>query len=195
MTMTLADIRLLVRRDLCDEDEAVRRWSDDSLDRHIRHALADISAGAPLEAAVLVATSAGSREIDISGIAGMYRVNAVEYPPGWRRRFTCWGEAVRLMDGTLPDGSPALVECYVAYEISDEGSTIPAPLADLLTLGAEGYACLELAGYTVNRINAGGTGTPLDYQRLGEARLAFFRAEITRLGPGGSLRMAELYRE
>lgn len=193
---TMQDILAMVRRDLGDEDEAARRWSDESLERHINHALADLSKSAPPETVVLVATTSGSREIAIGGLAGLFRVEAVEYPPGWRRRFTCWGGMVRLMDGPLPDGySQALIRYYGAYSLDDESGGVPGDLADLLALGAEGYACLEMAAFTVNRVNAGGTGISLSYQRLGEARLEFFRAEAARLGRGGSLRVAELYRD
>ena len=192
---TMADILAMVRRDLGDEDVATRCWSDESLERHIRHALADLSIAAPPATAALVATTSGSREIAVGMLEGLFRVEAVEYPPGWRRRFTSWGGVVRLMEGPLPDGGlPALVQYYATYSLDGDGG-LPDELADLLALGAEGYACLELAAASVNRVNAGGSGPPLYYQRLGEARLEYFRAEAARPGPGGSLRTAELYRE
>lgn len=38
----LADIRLLVRRDLKDEDSANYRWTDTEVDRHIARALREL---------------------------------------------------------------------------------------------------------------------------------------------------------
>jgi hypothetical protein len=195
--MNLSDVRLLIRRDLRDEDEASLRWSDDSLDRHIRQALADISARLPLKWVIELPTVPGSREIDISGVAGMVSIQEVEYPPGRfpasLPRFKCWGWVLTLLDGELPDGSPIRLRCGVACTLDEDGGTLPEHLADLLALGAEGYACLAWAVYATNRVTIGGAGTALDYRRLGDARLEFFRAELRRLGEAGSLRTAELY--
>ena len=47
--MNLADMRLLVRRDLHDEDVNNYRWTDDELNRHIAHALKDFSRAIPLQ--------------------------------------------------------------------------------------------------------------------------------------------------
>ncbi len=69
-SMNLNEMRALVRRDLKDEDAANYRWTDGELDRHIAHALAEISQAAPLEATATVATTSGSRDIDVSGLAG-----------------------------------------------------------------------------------------------------------------------------
>ena len=197
--MNLSDIRLIMRRDLRDEDEASLRWSDDSLDRHIRQALADISIQLPLEGEVELPTSPGSREIDISGVAGLVSLREVEYPPGRLPaslpHFRLWCGVLTLLDGELPDGSPARLRYGAAHTLAEDGGTLPDHLADLLALGAEGYACLAWAVYATNRVTIGGTGTPQDYRRLGEARLEFFRAELRRLGEGSRLHTARLYRE
>ncbi len=196
--MNLNDIRLMMRRDLRDEDEASRRWNDDSLERHIRQALAEISARLPLEAVAVLTTVPGSRDIDISGLAGLVTLRELEYPlgrfPASLPRFSRWGGVLTLLNGEAPDGSPARLRYGAAYTLMEDGGTLPDSLADLLALGAEGYACLAWAVYATNRVTIGGTGTALDYRRLGEARLEFFRAELGRLGEGGSLRAAQLYR-
>ena len=65
--MNLTEMRTIVRRDLHDEVTPYR-WSDAELDRHIAHALKELSEALPYEQTATKATTADSREIDISTI-------------------------------------------------------------------------------------------------------------------------------
>ncbi|MBI4308059.1 MAG: hypothetical protein HY684_04565, partial [Chloroflexi bacterium] len=77
--MNLNDMRTRVRKDLRDEDSSAYRWTDAELDRHIDHALQDVSLAAPLEAKATLTTTAGSRDLSVAGLAGLVALEAVEY--------------------------------------------------------------------------------------------------------------------
>lgn len=195
--MNLTELRTMVRRDLRDTDAAVYRWTDEALDRHIAHALNGISYAVPQEKSVSLATAAGSREMDLTPLEGLIMVHSVEYPAGCYppqyRRFEVWGGKLTLLDGMLPDGSPAGIRYGTRQVLDDRESTLPSYLEDLLAMGAEGYACLEWASYAVNRVNSGGGLTPQAYEDMGQARLDIFCRTLKRLGRNNRVRWAQLY--
>ena len=55
--MDISDMRRLVRRDLHDEEATDYRWTDAELDRHIQHAVRELSLSLPLQSTA----SAGHR--------------------------------------------------------------------------------------------------------------------------------------
>jgi len=57
--MNLTGMRIVVRRDLKDEDAANYRWTNDELDRHIAHAVKDFSEAIPYEQKTTKATTSG----------------------------------------------------------------------------------------------------------------------------------------
>ena len=79
---TIADIRARLRKDLHDEDALNYRWTDGELDRHIQHTVREFSLAVPLEAKTTLATTAGSRDLSISGLTDLVAIEAVEYPTG-----------------------------------------------------------------------------------------------------------------
>ena len=78
--MNLSEMRAIVRRDLKDEDAANYRWTDNELDRHINHAVRELSEAIPYEQKATKATTADSRDIDIASLSDRIMVQAVEYP-------------------------------------------------------------------------------------------------------------------
>lgn len=170
---TLADIRTRVREDLRDSE--AERWPDDQLDRHIAHALSDLSLAAPQELTEEIATTAGSRDLSLAGLEGLIEVEAVEYPAGQFPvsfvSFSTWGGVLALQGATVPDGSDAKLYYLATHTLDEEGTTIPAHLLDVLTTGASAYAALELASYTADRLN-------LD-PKASEKHLAWARARLT----------------
>ncbi len=106
--MNLGDMRTIVRRNLRDEDASSYRWTNDELDRHIAHAVRELSEALPLEQKTILATVSGSREIDISAITDRVMVEAVEYPAGYfpkrYQRFSLWGDIITLLGDDIPDG-------------------------------------------------------------------------------------------
>jgi hypothetical protein len=195
--MDLGDMRDLVRADLHDENEAAYRWTDAELDRHIARAVKEFSTFVPLEQKVVKATDAGSRDIDISDVAGRTAVIAVEYPAGdfppAYRRWSLWADTLTLVMDELPDGSDACIYYGKLHTLSATASTIPEAHEDLVATGAAGHAAIAWAMGAVNQVNTGGTSTPAQFLEWGRERLAWFRREIRRLGAGGRVRVRSLY--
>jgi hypothetical protein len=195
--MNLGDMRTIVRRDLHDEDAENYRWTNDELDRHIAHAVKDLSEAIPCEQKATKATASGSREIDISSITDRVMVQAVEYPvdqfPGRFQRFALWGDTVTLLGPEVPDGSNAYIYYGKLHTLDVSTSTIASPHEDLVAAGACGYAAVEWAVYAINRVNVGGTRTPEELLSWGRERLAFLRRELRRLGRRNRVRVRSLY--
>ena len=195
--MDLATMRGNVRRDLHDEDAANYRWSDDELDRHIARAVALFSRYLPLEQTADMPTTSGSRELDISGLSGRVAVEAVEYPldsyPPEYQRFSLWGDTLKILSDSVPDGSDARIYYGKLHTLDGSGSTIPKQHEDLIALGAAGYALNEWANYAINRVNVGGEDTAAGYYAQGQERLSRFRRELKRLGRCNRVRVNQLY--
>ncbi len=105
---TLVDIRGRVRTDLHDEDSQNYRWTDAELDRHIDHALRELSLAAPLEVKSTLTTTAGSRDISVSGLTDRVAIEAVEFPvdkyPPVYVRFSIWVDTLTLLVDQTPGG-------------------------------------------------------------------------------------------
>jgi len=195
--MNLEEIRVIVRRDLHDLDDTNYRWSDEVLNGHIYHAVRDLSESCPLEEKSLVATSNGSREIDISDIDGLIIVEAVEYPEGQvprnYQRFSLWGNTITILNETVPDGSNAAIYYGKLHTLGDSSSSIPAWQEELIVCGAAGYSALEWAVYAVNRVNTGGSQTTTELEDWANTKLTFFRKELKRLHRKNRIRVRTLY--
>jgi hypothetical protein len=196
--MNLSEMRAIVRRDLKDEDAANYRWTDDELERHIAHAIRELSEFIPCEQKTTKATTADSRDIDISSLSDRIMVQAVEYPvdnfPRRFQRFSLWGDTITLLGEEVPDGSNAYVYYGKLHTLDAEGSTIPSYLEDLIAAGACGYAAVEWAAYALNRVNVGGTMTPKEFQAWGNEKLSFFKSELKRLGRRNRVRVRSMYK-
>lgn len=195
--MNLTDMRVIVRRDLHDEDSSNYRWTNDELDRHIGHAVKDLSEPVPYEQKTDMDTSSGSRELDISAVTGRVMVEAVEYPAGqYPRRFqpfSLWGDTLTLLGDEVPDGSDATVYYGKIHTLDVSTSTIPVIYEDIICDGACGYAAVEWAIHAVNRVNAGGVASPVDFLAWGREKLDTFRRELRRLGRRNRVRVSSLY--
>lgn len=195
--MNLGDMRTIVRRDLHDEDAANYRWTDDELDRHIAHAVKDFSEYLPYQQKATKATTADSREIDVSTITDRVVIEAVEYPvdqfPKRYQRFSLWGDTLTLLGDEIPDGSNADIYYGKLHTLDATSSTIPAMYEDLIAAGASGYAAVEWTVYAINQVNVGGPLTPRDFLTWGREKLDYFKAELKRLGRKNRVRIRSLY--
>ena len=103
---TLTEIRARVRTDLHDEDAADFRWASAELDRHIFHALREMSLAIPVEDKAALSVTAGSRDIDLSSLTGLVLVDSVEYPAGQSppafTEFRVWGDTLTLLVERVP---------------------------------------------------------------------------------------------
>lgn len=196
--MTLNEIRVLVRRDLHDEDDSNYRWSEDEIDRHILHAVSDISEAIPAEQTANIVTVSGSRELDISGIADRISIRALEYPvgrfPKRYLRFSLWKNTLTLIDCEAPDGGNACIYYEKAHTLDGSGSSLPAHLEELVICGACGYAAIEWAAYSINRVNTGGSRTPQEFLSWGKSKIDYFRSELKKLGNKNRVRVSRMYR-
>ena len=174
---TLTDIRDRLRIDLADP--AGDRWDDAALDRHIHRALRDIDNAVPREATTTLPTTAGSRELDISGIDGLTGVDALEYPAGLAPasypRFRTWAGVAALQDGVVFRGDDAVVFYTAAHELDESGTTLPVHLEDVLATGAAAYAVLERSPGTLGTVTTGGASVPRDFESIGRSWMAAFR--------------------
>ena len=185
--MHLTEMRTRVRRDLRDTDPSDERWSDDELDRHIERAVRELSLAAPVEAVATLTTSAGSRDLDISALADRVSIDAVEYPAGQYppeyAAFSTWGETLTLIVDRAPRaGERAVVSYSTLHTLTDDASTLPAALEEIVATGAGGYAALEWASFAVNRVNVGGADTWRHYHVWAQERLAEFARALARHG-------------
>lgn len=195
--MDLATMLTIVRCDLHDEDSERYRFSDDALTRHIFRAVKDFSESIPMEQTAAIATTPGSRDIDISDITGRVTVEAVAYPAGKFplrfQRFSLWSDTLTLLGDVIPDGGNACVYYGGQHTLGEDSSTIPEMYEDLIATGAAGYAAMEYAAFTINQVNAGGTGGAGDFLNLGKEHLSTFRRELKRMGRRGRVRAQNLY--
>ena len=196
--MNLTDMRVIVRRDLHDEDTNNYRWTNDELDRHITHAVKDYSEAVPYQQKTTKATIPGSREIDIASLSDRIMIEAVEYPvgnfPKRYQRFALWGDTLTLLGDETPDGSNACIYYGKLHTLSVSSSTIAAQHEDLITAGACGFAAVEWAIYAVNRVNVGGNTIAAELLGWGREKLDFFSKELKRLGRKNRVRVRSLCR-
>jgi hypothetical protein len=196
--MNLNEMKTLIRRDLRDEDATDYRWSDNELERHIAHAVEEASETVPGEQKSIIATISGSRDIDISSLADRVVVQAVEYPvgkfPPRYRRFSLWGDTLTLQSEELPNGGNACIYYGKLHTLHSQACTIPAYLEDLIISGASGYAAVEWAIFSTNRVNAGGSDASANFLIRGTEKLKYFTEELKRLGRRHRTRLNQLYK-
>jgi hypothetical protein len=196
--MDLDAMRARVRKDLRDEDPEHERWPDETLDRHIARALAELSLAAPLEATATLQTEAGSRDLSLAGLGDRVSVDAVEHPPGRYPpalvAFSTWGDTLTLLVERTPAGGEDVLVRYARLHALDaEGTTLPEALHDLVATGAAGYAAVEWASYAINRVNLGGEQAWRHYQVWGQERLAAFAKALAKHGRARQVRSRRLY--
>ena len=196
--MNLAEMRTIARRDLHDEDDTNYRWTNDELDRHIAHAVKDFSEAVPYEQKATKATASGSREIDISTLTDRIAIEAVEYPvaqfPKKYQRYSLWADTLTLLGDEIPDGSDTYIYYGKLHTLDAATSTIPTKHEDLVAIGACGYAAIEWAVYTINRVNVGGPMAPQEFLTWGKKKLSYFQTELKRLGRRNQVRVRSFYK-
>lgn len=196
--MNLTDMRAIVRRNLGDEDAANYCWTNDEIDRHIASAVKGYSEKIPLEEQTTIATTAGSRDIDITAISDRVMIEAVEYPAGnfprRYQRFALWANIITLLGEEIPDGSNVVLYYGKLHTLDAITSTINSRDEELIAAGACGYAALQAAVSTIFHVNVGGNKTTVDLLKWGVERLNYFSTELKRLGRKNRVRVSALYR-
>ena len=142
-----ADLRL----DLNDPTGAQERFADADLDRGIARALIELSRALPYVQEATLRTTAVSRRVDLSGLSGLWDVEAVEWPTGayprrWRRfELAPDMQSLNLLVTAPPsDAEDVLVQWAKGHTINGlDGAThttVPEELVELLLTGAYGFA-------------------------------------------------------
>jgi hypothetical protein len=192
--LTLIEIRERVRRDLSDTAETT--WPDDQLDRHIAHALSDLSLALPQELSEDLATTEGSRDVSVAGIEGLIDVEMVEFPigrfPPCYPGFASWAQTLTLHTETPPDGTDARIFYTASHQLDEDGSTLSDHLAEILTTGASAYAALELSAGTANALSLQPEAADR-YAALSRARLTAFRQLLYTYGRKNRVRGRRMY--
>jgi len=196
--MDLPTMRGRLRKDLHDEDAANYRWTDGELDRHTQHAVREFSLAVPLEAKTALTTTAASRDLSIASLSDLVAIEAVEYPtgnyPAAYVRFSIWLSTLTLLIDSTPTGGEAVDVFWTKlHTIDATSSTVPARFEDMIADGAGGYAALEWASFSTNRINVGGRDVWRDYLAWGQERLAAFQRALARHGRRNAVRVRRLY--
>ena len=195
--MDLSTMRTLVRRDLKDEDSSNYRWQDNEIERAIARALAELSRYVPRDMKSTIATTDGSREIDISSLTDRVSVDRVEFPVGETprqfQRFSLYADTITLIGDAEGDGENCYVYWGKVHTLDGSTSTIPSYLEDMLALGAAAYAVLAQAQYRTDVADFGGDRADTDYQSWGRAMLKEFRDTLKRYGRGRKLKISQLY--
>jgi len=193
----LATIRAAVRIDLQDEDTSNERWPDATLDRHIKRALRDYSLVSPLEQKSTLQTAQSSRDVDVSGLTPRVRIVAAEYPTGEYPPsyvpFSLWGDTLTLDLAGAPAGTPDVAVYWHKVHTINGTVTFPSTHDDLIATGAAGYAALEWASFSSNRLNVGGDEVWGRYLEFANVRLAAFREQLRALPSAGRARTSRLY--
>ncbi len=177
--MNLSEMRARLRRDLHDEAPGQQRWTDAELDRHLQRAVRETSLAIPREA-VAELTAPGGRQLDISPLADLVRVEAVEYPVGLFPPslvpFSLWGSSLTILGDVFPrPGEQVRIYYGALHRLEEAHSTLPQALEELVLLGAAAYAALEWAGYAADRINVGGEEVWQRFLTWGREMLSQFR--------------------
>lgn len=197
--MTLTEMRALARRDLKDEDSQNYRWTDDEIDRAVLRAVSELSKHVPREMKDTIATTDGSREIDISSLADRVSMDKVEFPadqhPGSFQRFSVYRDTLTLLGDLEGDGDDCYVYWSKAHTLDGATSTIPFIYESLVALGATAFAVISQSQYHSNFANTGGEHVDRDYAFWGRNRLKQFHGELKRISLSRKLKTGRFYVE
>jgi len=181
--MDLATMRARVREDLQDEDAQNYRWTDDQADGAIERVVKEFSIVYPIQQQDDIATVESSREIDISSLSGLIKVESVEFPigenPTYYQKFRLWQDTIQMTDEG--DGSDARVKWYKEHTLNGSSSTIPAQFEELIVLGATGYLASSASVYTVDKATIAGKWATINFLKWGEQRLERYESNLKAL--------------
>jgi len=180
--MDLATMRGRVREDLQDEDAQNYRWTNDQVDGAIERVVREFSIVKPIQQQDDIATVESSRDIDISSLTGLIRVESVEFPigqnPTYYQKFRIWQDTIQMSDEG--DGSDARVKWYKEHTLA-ESSTIPSQFEEIIVLGATGYLAASASVYTVDKATIAGKWATINFLKWGKERLDRYEKKLKAL--------------
>jgi len=181
--MDLATMRARVREDLQDEDDANYRWTNDQVDGAIERVVLEFSLVKPIQQQDDIATTESSRDIDISSLTGLIRVESVEFPigenPSYYQKFRIWQDTIQMDDEG--NGDDARVKWYKEHTLDAESSTIPTQFEEIIVLGATGYLATSASVYTVDKATIAGKWATINFLEWGQTRLERYEKKLKAL--------------
>ena len=182
MARYLSDIRASVRDVLRDEfvEGTDLEWESDELSRLIRLTLDEIEQKMPYEVkatalddATAIVTTANSKELDISGIANVIRVFAVEYRTGKTpkqfRNFTRFADILTMVINFLPSASETVyLYLHKKHTLTDATSTLRDKHETVLIQGVTARAAMNKGREQINALNVGGVNVGTRMISVGE---------------------------
>lgn len=198
MSLTLPQAVDHLRTRLGDQVPSVARWDDADLERAVETALQELSLHLPRKVRSPFTATAGTRDLDLSGLTGLVSVQAVEllpaqWPPDYLS-FSLWGATLTVHFDSLPDGTEQVaVFWHGVHTIDGAGSTLDLFAERMLLQGAVGYACRQLAIASSGVVSTGGQAAALQFQRLADRELTLFRQALARHGITGMLRTSAMF--
>jgi len=172
-----------VREDLQDEDAQNYRWTNDQVDGAIERVVREFSIAHPIQQQDDIATVESNRDIDISSLSGLIRVESVEFPigenPSYYQKFRIWQDTIQMDDEG--DGSDAMVMWYKEHTLDAESSTIPAQFEEIIVLGATGYLATSASVYTVDKATIAGKWATINFLKWGQTRLDRYEKKLKAL--------------
>jgi len=178
--MNLTEMRTRVREDLRDTDAANYRWSNDEVDGAIDRVVREFSLAYPLQQQTDMATTDGSKELDISSLEKLIKVLSVEFPldqdPSYYQRFALWADKLYITD--KGNGDDARIRWGKLHTLDAASSTIPEQLEELIVLGATGYLAASASVYTVDRATISGRHATANFLEWGQQRLDHYQRQL-----------------
>lgn len=149
MAKTISAIRATVRQFLRDEfvSGSDQDFQDDELDLYISDCLAEISRLRPYEVKdTTLTTTAASKELDISSIEDLLKVEKAEFPVGNEppdyRNVSVFGTTLRFEYDSSPAAQSIYLYCWKLHQLTEATSTLSPQLEQVLVHGAVAHAAL-----------------------------------------------------
>lgn len=156
-----------------------REWTKDELIIIAKQCLVEISKSSPRQVIETVKTTAASVQLDISSIEDLIAIQDVEYPVGNEprdfRNFNVFGNTLTMeIDLSPAANEDVYLYCKKTHQLTDDTSTLPPQLEEILVKGITGYAAVNKSRWHIRRINVGGSKVAAQMQNWGLAQLAFY---------------------
>jgi hypothetical protein len=195
--MNLTEMRARVREDLQDTDSQNYRWTDDEIDGAIDRVVAEYSLHAPVEQQDDIATTDGDRELDISSLTDLLKVESVEFPvgksPKYLQHTEYWAGHLYMEDEG--DGTDARVRWLKKQTLTTESTAIPAHHDEIIVLGATGYLAMSASAATVDRAFIAGRYGTTGYKAWGIERLKRYDQRLQQIAGANKVTRRQLYAE
>lgn len=149
MPSTLVTFRSWLRLDLSDPAGSNQRFADADLDRAVERAVVEYSQAVPRTRDSTLTTAAGSRDLSLAALIGLWAVVEVEWPVGqYPRRLVPFElspdrQTLTLRVAAAPAAAESVRARWTAkHTVDATTSTVLEEHEALISLGAYGYACL-----------------------------------------------------